>query len=105
MLIISKEFEEQTSFLSREDFKQTLVVMNSLNGVYFFNSGKDSGGSQPHKHLQCLPSAFKESLILSQLLIYVGQKYRERNNIHKIIKFPNFNFVHGMILLNPQWDL
>jgi ATP adenylyltransferase len=31
----------------------------ALNGVLFFNGGKTSGASQPHKHLQLLPEHAK----------------------------------------------
>ena len=47
-----------------EDFKQTLLVIEALNGLFFFNSGPESGYSQKHKHIQVLPNeAFKLPII------------------------------------------
>lgn len=104
MLITSREFEDQAAPLSREDFLQTLLVMKALNGVYFYNSGEHSGGSQPHRHLQCLPSQSRESLITEQLLLYALNP-AHRGEQGEIVGFPKFGFCHGMVLLPPELEL
>lgn len=33
-----------------------MLVQGALHGIYYFNSGPESGASQKHKHIQILPS-------------------------------------------------
>lgn len=55
VLLVTKDFESQESRLNQSDFKQLVLVQGALNGIYYFNSGQESGASQKHKHLQILP--------------------------------------------------
>lgn len=55
ILIVTRDFEEQTSLLNGEDFEALWVCMTELNGFAFYNGGKTAGASQRHKHLQLLP--------------------------------------------------
>lgn len=58
VLIITKDFEHQTNPLSREDVEAALITMKAVtNGFIFYNSGKVSGASQVHKHVQCFPES------------------------------------------------
>ncbi len=59
--MVTKEFEAQSDELTVGDFRQSVLVLKALEGLLFFNSGSDSGSSQPHKHVQIFP---KESLEL-----------------------------------------
>jgi len=52
LLVVTKEFEPQSSKLTREDFKQTIVTFRAVRGLFFFNSGPKAGASQLHKHIQ-----------------------------------------------------
>lgn len=56
MLIVTKEFQPQENKLTEEDFKQCVLVQGALGGVFYFNSGPESGASQKHKHIQVLPA-------------------------------------------------
>lgn len=55
LLIITREFESQDSVLTFEDFCALWTVLKQINGLGFYNGGKLSGASQPHKHLQLVP--------------------------------------------------
>jgi ATP adenylyltransferase len=55
LLIITREFEAQESALNLGDFSALWKVLLQINGLSFYNSGKLSGASQPHKHLQLVP--------------------------------------------------
>jgi sulfate adenylyltransferase (ADP) / ATP adenylyltransferase len=58
VLLISKEFEHQSSPLSKLDVEACILAMKSVdNGFIFYNCGKNSGASQPHKHMQCFPES------------------------------------------------
>ncbi len=47
--------------ITQSDFKQSILVLMAIEGLLFFNCGKDAGSSQAHKHLQIFP---KEALDL-----------------------------------------
>ena len=55
LLIITREFEEQTAPLNRGDFSALAQVMGELDGLVIFNGGAGAGASQRHKHLQLIP--------------------------------------------------
>ncbi|KAJ2717150.1 bifunctional AP-4-A phosphorylase/ADP sulfurylase, partial [Coemansia sp. Cherry 401B] len=57
LLITTAEFRQQGEPLSELDFKAVLETIDSLSSrnIVFYNSGEESGASQPHKHLQVLP--------------------------------------------------
>lgn len=53
VLVITKEFVHQKTPLTLNDVKACLIAMRSVeNGFIFYNCGKVSGASQPHKHMQ-----------------------------------------------------
>jgi len=45
VLIVTKDAKKQKSLLNEEDFKASLIVMKSLDGVLFYNGGKEAGAS------------------------------------------------------------
>lgn len=55
LLIVTRAFEEQTSWLTIADFEALSYCLYEINGLGFYNSGKKAGASQPHKHLQLVP--------------------------------------------------
>ncbi|CAG8029584.1 unnamed protein product [Penicillium salamii] len=61
-LLVTKDWQAQTDLLDKSDLEATyecLKAWNTNDGskslFAFFNSGDDSGASQPHRHLQFLP--------------------------------------------------
>ncbi|KAJ1962408.1 bifunctional AP-4-A phosphorylase/ADP sulfurylase [Dipsacomyces acuminosporus] len=57
LLITTAEFEQQGEPLTEKDFAVVLDTTSNLSRrhIVFYNSGEESGASQPHKHLQILP--------------------------------------------------
>jgi ATP adenylyltransferase len=55
VLITTQMMEFQHSGIKKEAFPAIIRVLNALNGLVFFNRGKDSGASQAHKHYQVIP--------------------------------------------------
>lgn len=60
LLIITRAFEPQATLLSLPDFAALWLCMNQLEqqkieSLGFYNSGKQAGASQPHRHLQIVP--------------------------------------------------
>lgn len=59
LLIITRDFVEQSSEFSPEDFRIVDVVLESLketNPLAFYNSGAEAGASQAHRHFQVIPT-------------------------------------------------
>ncbi|KAJ6086776.1 hypothetical protein N7467_005690 [Penicillium canescens] len=68
-LLVTRDWQAQTDLLEKADLEATYEVLKAWNtsgssqtngsksqGLFaFFNSGDDSGASQPHRHLQFLP--------------------------------------------------
>lgn len=57
LLIVTREFEEQTAPLTLADFETLAAVIRELGGLGFYNGGTEAGASQRHKHLQWVPEA------------------------------------------------
>lgn len=55
LLIVTREFEEQESLLTLQDFEALQIVLTEFEGLAFYNGGKLAGASQRHKHLQVVP--------------------------------------------------
>ena len=60
MLLITNSWEPQNGWLSEDDFEAILSVDNDTTGLWFFNSSKEAGASQPHRHFQLLPRHYNE---------------------------------------------
>lgn len=76
LLIVTRHFEAQTAALTTADFCALAGCLKQLGGLGFYNGGPEAGASQPHKHLQWIPSTpdgaslgrFTDSLSASPLL-------------------------------------
>lgn len=55
LLIVTRQFEDQHTPLSRADFDALAAVIAAHGGLGFYNGGRTAGASQAHKHLQWVP--------------------------------------------------
>ncbi|PSN14210.1 phosphorylase [filamentous cyanobacterium CCP5] len=55
ILIVTREFEEQDSWLNYADLEALWACMAEIDGLGFYNGGTRAGASQRHKHLQLTP--------------------------------------------------
>ncbi|UZO29064.1 uncharacterized protein OCT59_022558 [Rhizophagus irregularis] len=58
VLVVTKEYEEQSNLLNQEDLATMWYCMmqtKSQSTIAFYNCGSLSGSSQPHKHMQVIP--------------------------------------------------
>ncbi len=62
MLLITNSWKPQNGWLNEDDFNAIQNVDNDTTGLWFFNSSKESGASQPHRHFQLLPRHYEESI-------------------------------------------
>lgn len=54
LLIVTRDFEDQDTLLTAEDFRALWACMAEIPGLAFYNGGKAAGASQRHKHLQLI---------------------------------------------------
>ena len=62
MLLITNTWKPQNGWLNKDDFEAIQNVDNDTTGLWFFNSSKEAGASQPHRHFQLLPRHYNESI-------------------------------------------
>ena len=62
MLLITNYWKPQNGWLTIDDFSAISLVDNDTTGLWFFNSSKEAGASQPHRHFQLLPRHSNESI-------------------------------------------
>ena len=55
ILLITNSWKPQNGWLNEDDFEAIVNVDNDTTGLWFFNSSKEAGASQPHRHFQLLP--------------------------------------------------
>ncbi|WOD38730.1 ATP adenylyltransferase family protein [Nodosilinea sp. E11] len=55
ILIITRAFEDQDTWLTLADFEALATAMAEIDGLAFYNGGRRAGASQRHKHLQLVP--------------------------------------------------
>ena len=60
ILIVTREFEEQSSWLNQNDFEAFQLAAREMDGLGFYNAGTLAGASQRHKHLQLVPTPLVE---------------------------------------------
>jgi ATP adenylyltransferase len=61
LLIVTQQFEDQTAPLHAGDFQALATIIQSLDGLGFYNGGAQAGASQRHKHLQWIPESRQSS--------------------------------------------
>jgi ATP adenylyltransferase len=55
LLIVTREFVDQETLLEATDFAALAVGLREIDGLGFYNGGREAGASQPHRHLQLVP--------------------------------------------------
>ena len=96
LLIVTREFEEQTDLLNLADFTALWACLQEIDGLAFFNGGKTAGASQRHKHLQLIPLPF-----LSDVVHLPIEKAIASTVFHNYLgRIPSFPFRHGIASLS-----
>ncbi|MGI9279439.1 MAG: DUF4922 domain-containing protein [Endozoicomonas sp.] len=54
-LIVTAEYEDQEEAFELKEFEAVARTLPEFPQLVFYNSGRDAGASQPHRHLQSLP--------------------------------------------------
>ena len=118
VLLVSRDFKSQYEHLSFENFRDTILLINSLDGCAFFNGGEKAGASQPRKHLQAFPyrsfpdnyynfGIFNfiknmENLVEIKFNINLDNINKNIGNFYQIKKFNEENIEHIMFIFNDE---
>ncbi|MBV5257780.1 Ap4A phosphorylase II [Synechococcus moorigangaii CMS01] len=100
ILIITRDFQPQETWLTAGDFAALAHCLQRLDGLAFYNAGAIAGASQPHKHLQLIPfqsAGERFSVPLDQAL----QHLPTTDQPQQLSLFP---FAHGIIALPETYD-
>jgi len=99
LLIITRAFEEQESWLTLEDFAALWACMAEYDGLAFYNGGKIAGASQRHKHLQLVPLP----IIPSVVQIPIAPLLRAAQFQDGVGTIPGLPFKHAFVQLDSNW--
>jgi ATP adenylyltransferase len=99
LLIVTREFEEQEDLINHNDFTALCACLQKVDGLGFYNSGKDAGASVRHKHLQLVPGSLARNL--NEIPITPALKMAECSG--EFGEVPLFSFLHGFCWLNLDW--
>ncbi len=99
ILMVTRSFQEQESFLTLSDIEAVLLCLTEFEGLAFYNAGEAAGASQRHKHLQMVPlplTAEVSHLPIEPLL----ETARFEGTIGRS---PGLPFSHVLVRMNPEW--
>lgn len=96
LLITTRVFKEQQSWLDLNDFAALYQCLLHINGLGFYNSGRLSGASQHHKHLQLVPFPLSHEVDK----IPIESIIKEIDFQDNIGCLSNFNFSHALTKIN-----
>ncbi|NEO31509.1 MAG: phosphorylase [Symploca sp. SIO3C6] len=99
LLIVTRAFEEQESWLTLQDFESMWACLAEFEGLAFYNAGKIAGASQRHKHLQIVPLP----LVPNGLKMPIEPWLTSARFQGSVGKIPDFPFVHAIAKLEPAW--
>ena len=99
LLIVTRKFEEQETWLTVQDFEAMWRCLAEFEGLAFYNGGKIAGASQRHKHLQLVPLP----LAANGLKIPIEPAIASAIFQGTIGTIPSFPFVHALARLEPCW--
>ena len=55
LLVVTDEFVDQETLLDTTDFAALAACLRQVDGLGFYNGGREAGASQSHRHLQHVP--------------------------------------------------
>lgn len=99
-LIITRAFESQNDLLNYNDFYALWTLLKQIKGLGFYNCGRLSGASQPHKHLQLIPEFFADSIhnIPFNSLILNHREFEKKVSINTLKYNHRIMYFHPSIL-------
>ncbi len=100
ILIITRAFEDQNTWLTLADFESLATCMAEIDGLAFYNGGRLAGASQRHKHLQLVPPPLSPDL--SPLPLTAVINALEAISHSQPIASPMLPFHHAILALTAR---
>ncbi|MEO0373119.1 MAG: DUF4922 domain-containing protein [Cyanobacteria bacterium P01_A01_bin.17] len=97
LLVITRHFEPQESWLTLPDFKALANCLAEVDGLAFYNGGRAAGASQGHKHLQIVPLPLIEN---DSFATPLGALAMTPSMLQGRLELP---FLHGIVPLSVDW--
>ncbi|KAJ3430610.1 ap-4-a phosphorylase ii [Anaeramoeba flamelloides] len=92
VLIVTTDFVNQNTSLTKDDFEVTMQVIEALEGMAYFNHGPESGMSQPHRHIQVVPlPLIEEKRPPIETLLFGSGTENEKNKVIELESLPYRN--------------
>ena len=98
LLLVTRDFEEQTNLLNLDDFIALCACMQQVDGLAFFNGGTAAGASQRHKHLQLVPLPF----VPNTARLPINPAIDQVNWVDSLGTIPGFTFSHAIAKLDSK---
>ncbi len=95
LLIVTRDFEDQQRLLTVADFHALWLGLQGIDGLAFYNGGPAAGASQPHKHLQLLPTPLAPSEPAVPMLARLAIHQR-RDDHHRAVGLPFDHALHHL---------
>ncbi|KAH9061312.1 HIT-like domain-containing protein [Lactarius vividus] len=107
-LLVTKEFQSQTSPLEPSDLVQAYLLLRAAHKAgkhlfAFYNCGEQSGASQAHKHLQFLPTADEDGPPIERLA--KAARIDKADKPFALSALPFANHVRRLALPTPRSEL
>lgn len=97
ILMVTREYEDQENWLNLPDFQALWTCLTEIDGLGFYNGGKQAGSSQPHKHLQFVPFPWVDQIGTTPL---EGAILAAQLSLNQVAQIPAFSFHHALIPLD-----
>jgi ATP adenylyltransferase len=112
ILIITRAFEDQDTWLTLADFEALAFCMAEIDGLAFYNGGRLAGASQRHKHLQLVPpslcpdgSPLPLDLAIQRLEMMDKSGQHSSRQLPSAFQHPDFAFRHTIVSLRSAQPL
>jgi ATP adenylyltransferase len=87
LLVVTKRPLPQEAALDRDDFLAVARCLAEVDGLAFYNGGREAGASQPHKHLQLVPLPLDAGAWAAPIEA-VFDTWAAAGNVNRLLRLP-----------------
>jgi ATP adenylyltransferase len=99
LLIVTRQFEHQENLLTLDDFAALCRCLAEYPGLGFYNSGVVAGASQPHRHLQLVPTPLVPGGPELPLQTWIDAVARPG----EVTRCASLGWAHALVGFDPAW--
>jgi ATP adenylyltransferase len=99
LLVVTHEFVDQETLLDECDFAALAACLRAIDGLAFYNGGREAGASQPHRHLQLVPLPLAATGPWSVPTEAVFDQWSSGGGTTRLLRFP---FRNAFAALEPS---